>query len=60
MYWREGQKKDFREERQIFCLFGTECVCVCVCLKEIELHPHLDDAVHVGDEAVNADLKQHH
>lgn len=28
-------------------------------LCEIKSHPHLDDAVHVWDEAVNADFQQH-
>lgn len=34
-----------------------------LCLKkmacQIRSHPHLDDAVHVGDETVDADFQQH-
>lgn len=55
MYWRQtrtgdddgdGEEEESGEKPHAFCV-------------EFKSHPHLDDAVHVRDEAVNADFQQH-
>lgn len=56
MYWRQTRTGDDDGDGDEEEESGEKPHAFCV---EFKSHPHLDDAVHVRDEAVNADFQQH-